>query len=64
MDLPITAKHLEETYLVIPAAALALHDIVGILVSRIALVAGSNPTAKPTIVSAEVSFYANKLGEY
>ena len=64
VNIPATAKYLEETYLTIPAAALAYHDIVGVLISRIALVAGANPTAKPTIVSAEVSYYSNKLGEY
>ncbi len=63
VNIPATAKHLVESYLTIPAASIAAHDVIGVLLSRVALGAGNNPTAKPTIISVEISFTADKLGE-
>ena len=52
-------------YLTIPATSIAAHDIIGLTLSRIAIDDGNDPTGvnHPYIVSAEVSYIANKLGE-
>jgi hypothetical protein len=55
ISIPTLAKQLIETGLVIPAAALALHDSLGIQIKRIAA-SGTSPTAKPVIVSVEVEY--------
>lgn len=62
VNIPATAKYLVESIVTIPAASIAAHDVIGLLVSRVALTAGNNPTAEPVIVSMEYEFYASKLG--
>jgi hypothetical protein len=51
--IPITAKALDEYEIEIPAATLALHDVIGFQLKRVALSAGANPTAEPVIVGME-----------
>lgn len=63
INIPATAKYLVETRLAIPAASLQAHDIIGVQVKRVALVAGNNPTAKPTLIGAMIEYISNKLGE-
>ena len=62
INLPATAKALTDGTLTIPAASIAAIDVIGILFSRVALGAGNNPVAKPTIIRVEVYYHANKLG--
>jgi hypothetical protein len=63
INIPATAKRLVQTELSIPAASLQAHDVIGVQVKRIALVAGNNPTAKPTLIGAMIQYISNKLGE-
>jgi len=65
IDLPAIAKALQEVELgTIAAASLAYDDTVCLLVSRVALDGGNNPTAgEPVITRMEVEYIANKLGE-
>ncbi len=63
-NIPATAKFLTITTIeTIPAASLAVMDIIGIEVSRIALVGGANPSATPGIIDIHIEYIANKLGE-
>lgn len=61
--IPALAKRLVQTELVIPAAALQADDVVGIIIKRVAIVDGTAPTAKPTMVGALLEYVADKLGE-
>ena len=64
-DVPIqaVAKSLQEIELgTIPAGSLAAHDVIFILLKRIALVGGTNPANPPVVVGAEYEWKANKLG--
>jgi len=61
MNIPATAKALAEYEISIPAADIALHDVIGFQIKRIALVGGTNPTAEPVIVGMEAE-YIRKLG--
>jgi len=63
INIPATAKRLVQTELAIPAAALQAHDVIGVQVKRVALVAGNNPTAKPTLIGAMIQYMSNKLGQ-
>ncbi len=64
INIPTTAKQLTETtILVIAGANLSVGDSIGLDISRVALDAGVNPTAKPTIVNVHVECIENKLGE-
>jgi len=64
INIPTTAYHLEHTDIGdIPAAALADHDMIGIRFSRIALVAGDNPTEDPNVLNVHVKFIKKQLGE-
>jgi len=63
INIPTTAKTLTENDITIPANVLAIDDVVGIKIVRAALTAGTNPTAKPTIIGLEVGYTMNKLGE-
>jgi len=63
INIPATAKYLVQTIFSIPAASLQAHDVIGVQVKRVALVGGTNPTAKPTLVSAMIEYRANRLGE-
>jgi hypothetical protein len=63
INIPGTALHLAENSMIIPAAALAFDDVIGIQVKRIALTGGVDPAAEPVIVGLEITYIANKLGE-
>jgi len=62
INIPGTALFLAENAVVIPAAALAFDDVIGIQVKRIALTGGVDPAAEPVIVGLEITYIANKLG--
>ena len=62
INIPGTALFLAENAVVIPAAALAFDDVIGIQVKRIALTGGVDPAADPVIVGLEITYIANKLG--
>jgi len=63
INLPASANYLiESTIGSIPAASLSSGDLVGLVVTRIALVAGNNPGQKPRMVNVRVEYTANKLG--
>jgi len=63
INIPAIAKHLVQIILVIPAAGLQAHDVIGVQIKRVALVGGNNPTAKPTLIGALIEYTSNKLGE-
>ena len=64
VNISTTTKGLTEVKMgAIAAASLALHDTVFILVSRIAINAGTEVTEEPVVVHAEYEWIANKLGE-
>jgi len=64
IDIPAVAKVLQEITLgAIPKADIACHDTIFILLSRIALVAGSDPGSEPVVVAAEYEWITDKLGE-
>lgn len=64
VNIPAAAKGMQEIDMsAIAGASLAQHDTIAIKLSRVALVAGSNPTAEPVVISAEYEYYADKLGE-
>jgi hypothetical protein len=64
VNIPAIARGLQEVTLgTIPAADLALNDVIFILISRIALVGGVNPTAVPVVIQAGYEYRSNKLGE-
>ena len=58
-----TANAIVKTEGTIPGASLAQDDLIAFNGSRVALVAGNNPTAEPYIVAVRVEYTANKLGE-
>jgi hypothetical protein len=58
VNIPATAKHLVETQIAIPHASLALHDVVGVQLKRVALGDGTDPTAKPTVIAVEIEYTA------
>jgi len=64
IDIPATAKFLaHNTTLTVPAGSIDEEDTFGITLSRVALTgAGSNPTAKPTITSVHVEYFAKWIG--
>ena len=59
---PTTAYRLNETTITMVAANLALDDVIGCQVFRIAST-GTAVTAEPTIVGLEIEYQTNKLGE-
>ena len=61
--IPTVAKHLTQTTLAIPFAALAHDDVLGIKIERVAIADGSAPTAKPVLVGAMIEYTAHALGE-
>lgn len=61
--IPVTAKFLTQTYLAIPYAALALDDVIGVQIKRVAIADGTAPTAKPVLVGAMIEYTVDKLGE-
>ena len=64
VNVPAAAKGLLEVDVgVIAAGSLAEHDVVSILLSRIAVNDGNDVTAEPVITEAEYEWYANKHGE-
>jgi len=63
VDIPATANTVVKTECSISGASLAQDDLIAFNGSRVALVAGSNPTAEPYIVAIRVEYIANKLGE-
>jgi hypothetical protein len=63
INIPATAKTLRSDSFTIPAAHITIDDVIGIHFSRIALVGGTNPTAKPTIIRLELYYTANKIGK-
>ena len=65
INIPTTAKTVHHvTSLTISASNIADHDdILGAKLSRIALTAGNNPTAKPTIIGVHIEYTALDLGE-
>lgn len=57
VDIPAGARQLTETTVsTIAAASLAKGDTIGVMISRIALGAGANPTAEPEIVAAYLGY--------
>lgn len=63
INIPTISKALLETQeLVIIAANIDQDDVLGIDLSRIAIIDGSNPTAKPIITAVELHYTKNKLG--
>ncbi len=61
--IPTTAKALLETSVgTIVAANIDQDDVIGINLSRIAIIDGTNPTAFPIITAVEVHYTKNKLG--
>lgn len=64
IDIPTNANELLETALVtISGASLTHMDSIGLDIERVALQAGSDPTAKPTIINIHVEYTADSLGE-
>jgi hypothetical protein len=64
INIPAIKRGLQQVTLgTIPATDLALNDVLFILLSRIALVGGNNPTAVPVIIQAGYEYTSNKLGE-
>ena len=64
INIPTNAKELTETtVVVIPGASIAMNDSLGLEIHRVALDAGVNPTAKPTIINIHVEYTSDKLGE-
>jgi hypothetical protein len=63
INIPATAYCLAETSLTIPHAALEAGDVVGLLIVRLPIDAGTNPTAKPTIIMIDVVYTANRFGD-
>ena len=55
-NIPATAYYLTHDTMVIPATNVAELDTLGIDISRIALVGGVNPTAKPTIIALHIEY--------
>lgn len=63
INIPTISKALLETQeLVIIAANIDQDDVIGIDLSRIAIIDGSNPTANPIITAVELHYTKNKLG--
>ena len=59
VNIPTTAYHIEHTIMTIAAANVADLDTLGVTLSRIALVGGTNPTAEPVIIAAHVEYVTN-----
>jgi len=64
INLATTAKGLQEVEIgEISGASLAQHDVITILISRVAIDGGNNPTAgEPVIIQAEIEYTSDKLG--
>jgi len=62
-NIPATAKFLTKTSLTITGTNIVADDIIGLLISRIALTGGANPTAEPVIVRVEAYYTADKFGK-
>ncbi len=63
INIPATANALFHITLgTIPADHLTTHDTVTILLTRIALVAGNNPTAEPVVLHVDFESVKNSLG--
>jgi hypothetical protein len=63
ISIPATANTIVRTLVAtIPSSSISDADILGLKISRIALSAGSNPTAEPGILGMDVEYTANKLG--
>lgn len=63
VNIPTNAKTFIESAVTLIAANLAVEDQIGVTLKRIALVGGSNPTAKPTVIDVHIEYVRNKLGE-
>jgi hypothetical protein len=64
VNIPGIARALQQVTLgTIPASDLALNDVIFILISRIALNDGVDPTAVPMIVQCGYEYVSDKLGE-
>jgi hypothetical protein len=63
VNIPAVAKHLIETEATIPAANLAVDDVIGMILTTVSLTAGVDPTAEPVCVGIEIEYVSNKLGE-
>jgi len=61
INIPATAKFLVESSIVL--TGIAFEDVIGMQIKRIALVGGADPVADPVIVSLELEYRSNKLGE-
>ncbi len=63
INIPATAKYLLENDIVtIPGASIAAGDEIGVTVSRVALGAGNNPTAKPTMLHLYLKYKVGQIG--
>ena len=62
INIPATAKTIQQTEITIPGTNIIANDEFGIKLSRIALVGGVNPTADPGIICVGVVYTADKLG--
>jgi len=64
VNLPTGANSLSTSQIgTIAAASLSADDSIGLEITRIALVGGTNPGQKPRMVAVRVEYTANKLGE-
>ena len=63
INIHATANTIVKTESTISGASLTADDLVAFNGSRVALVAGNNPTAEPYIVAVRVEYIADKLGE-
>ncbi|MHC4501810.1 MAG: hypothetical protein ACYTFI_00775 [Planctomycetota bacterium] len=64
VNIPATARHLTKTTIgTIAGASIAAGDEIGLTLSRIALVGGTDPTADPGAIHVHVAYTADKLGE-
>jgi hypothetical protein len=61
INIPATAKFLVESPITL--TGIAFKDVIGLQIKRIALVGGADPVADPVIVSLELEYRSNKLGE-
>lgn len=62
INIPATAKYFTSNSVTISGTNIVADDQIGITLSRIALVGGNDPTAKPTIVDVHIEYTMNKLG--
>ena len=63
INIPATANTIVETDITLSASNITAGDTIGMKVSRIAIDGGSDPTADPYIISLELVYQSNYVGE-